>query len=224
MCIFSNFISRLPDKGKKISDFVEKLKIAILEQEELRRQNELLSVVRLEFQQKQAEVAGASSSHAEAKHTLAYEDSPFISTHSAPSLNWEPSKKQSIWAQKRTSPNDAKQAEQTAEDAAIPQGKENISEASIVGLPRNAHQTLQPSSPGQTDNPACATLVDALQRISIVGEDCKEKPGASQDVKLKDSPFQSLPNRMLKTPHYIEVLEQRAQNPVTKKSTFKTNL
>ncbi|NXU13592.1 GRL1A polymerase, partial [Pardalotus punctatus] len=53
---FRKFIARLPDKGKKISDFAEKLKLAILQEEELARTAELLSAVRLEFQVKQAEI------------------------------------------------------------------------------------------------------------------------------------------------------------------------
>ncbi|NXY54789.1 GRL1A polymerase, partial [Callaeas wilsoni] len=53
---FRKFIARLPDKGKKISDFAEKLKLAILQEEELARTAELLSAVRLEFQAKQEEI------------------------------------------------------------------------------------------------------------------------------------------------------------------------
>ncbi|NXQ20300.1 GRL1A polymerase, partial [Peucedramus taeniatus] len=53
---FRKFIARLPDKGKKISDFAEKLKLAILQEEEVARTAELLSAVRLEFQSKQEEI------------------------------------------------------------------------------------------------------------------------------------------------------------------------
>ncbi|NXS87481.1 GRL1A polymerase, partial [Erpornis zantholeuca] len=53
---FRKFIARLPDKGKKISDFAEKLKHAIFQEEELARTAELLSAVRLEFQAKQEEI------------------------------------------------------------------------------------------------------------------------------------------------------------------------
>ncbi|NXN24936.1 GRL1A polymerase, partial [Nycticryphes semicollaris] len=52
------FIARLPDKGKKISDFAEKLRLAILQEEELARTAELLSAVRLEFQVKQEIITG----------------------------------------------------------------------------------------------------------------------------------------------------------------------
>ncbi|NXE46116.1 GRL1A polymerase, partial [Casuarius casuarius] len=53
---FRKFIARLPDKGKKISDFVEKLTLAISQEEELAKTAELLSAVRLEFQAKREEV------------------------------------------------------------------------------------------------------------------------------------------------------------------------
>ncbi|NXS23692.1 GRL1A polymerase, partial [Mystacornis crossleyi] len=53
---FRKFVARLPDKGKKISDFAEKLKLAIFQEEELARTAELLSAVRLEFQAKQEEI------------------------------------------------------------------------------------------------------------------------------------------------------------------------
>ncbi|NXQ49513.1 GRL1A polymerase, partial [Catharus fuscescens] len=53
---FRKFIARLPDKGKKISDFAEKLKLAIFQEEEVAKAAELLSAVRLEFQAKQEEI------------------------------------------------------------------------------------------------------------------------------------------------------------------------
>ncbi|NXD38065.1 GRL1A polymerase, partial [Copsychus sechellarum] len=53
---FRKFIARLPDKGKKISDFAEKLKLAIFQEEEVARTAELLSAVRLEFKAKQEEI------------------------------------------------------------------------------------------------------------------------------------------------------------------------
>ncbi|NXQ75387.1 GRL1A polymerase, partial [Quiscalus mexicanus] len=53
---FRKFIARLPDKGKKISDFAEKLRLAISQEEEVARTAELLSAVRLEFQAKQEEI------------------------------------------------------------------------------------------------------------------------------------------------------------------------
>ncbi|NXS11308.1 GRL1A polymerase, partial [Neodrepanis coruscans] len=73
------FIAKLPDKGKKISDFAEKLKFAISQEEELARTAELLSAVRLEFQAKQEEV---STSKQENQDTWNCEDSSAFNENS----------------------------------------------------------------------------------------------------------------------------------------------
>ncbi|NXF87648.1 GRL1A polymerase, partial [Eubucco bourcierii] len=69
------FISRLPDKGKKISDFAEKLMFAIVQEEELARTAELLSAVRLEFQVKQEEINTSKRQIMLNEDTLSHEDS-----------------------------------------------------------------------------------------------------------------------------------------------------
>ncbi|NXK04480.1 GRL1A polymerase, partial [Herpetotheres cachinnans] len=69
------FIARLPDKGKKISDFAEKLTLAILQEEELARTTELLSAVRLEFQVKQEEIDTSKQQIILSKDTLNCDDS-----------------------------------------------------------------------------------------------------------------------------------------------------
>ncbi|NWY60962.1 GRL1A polymerase, partial [Chionis minor] len=76
------FIARLPDKGKKISDFAEKLTLAILQEEELVRTAELLSAVRLEFQVKQEEVNTSKQQVTLNKDTLNHEDSSVFSENS----------------------------------------------------------------------------------------------------------------------------------------------
>ncbi|NWI60037.1 GRL1A polymerase, partial [Calyptomena viridis] len=76
---FRKFIAKLPDKGKKISDFAEKLKRAILQEEELARTAELLSAVRLEFQAKQEEI---NTSKQENQDTRNCEDSSVFNENS----------------------------------------------------------------------------------------------------------------------------------------------
>ncbi|NXW00819.1 GRL1A polymerase, partial [Fregetta grallaria] len=76
------FIARLPDKGKKISDFVEKLMLAILQEEELTRTAELLSAVRLEFQVKQEEINTSKQQVMLNEDTLNREDSSVFNENS----------------------------------------------------------------------------------------------------------------------------------------------
>ncbi|NWS71151.1 GRL1A polymerase, partial [Crotophaga sulcirostris] len=73
------FIARLPDKGKKISDFAEKLTHAILQEEELARKAELLSAVRLELQVKQEEINTSKQQVTLNKDTLNCENSSAFS-------------------------------------------------------------------------------------------------------------------------------------------------
>ncbi|NXF82405.1 GRL1A polymerase, partial [Sclerurus mexicanus] len=73
------FISRLPDKGKKIADLAEKLRLAILQEEELARTAELLSAVRLEFRAKQEEI---NASKQENQDTLPCEGSSVFKENS----------------------------------------------------------------------------------------------------------------------------------------------
>ncbi|NXM33357.1 GRL1A polymerase, partial [Oxyruncus cristatus] len=92
VCCLRKFISKLPDKGKKISDFAEKLKLAISQEEELARTAELLSAVRLEFQAKQEKI---NTSKQENKDALNSEDSSDFNENSNTKEDSEiPSKRQ----------------------------------------------------------------------------------------------------------------------------------
>ncbi|NXX79424.1 GRL1A polymerase, partial [Urocolius indicus] len=79
---FRKFIARLPDKGKKISDFAEKLTLAILQEEELARTTELLSAVKLQFQVKQEEYDNSKQQVTRNEDTLNCEDSSFFNESS----------------------------------------------------------------------------------------------------------------------------------------------
>ncbi|NXE13833.1 GRL1A polymerase, partial [Lophotis ruficrista] len=86
-CVFfffclRKFIARLPDKGKKISDFAEKLTLAILQEEELARTAELLSAVRLEFQVKQEEISTSKQQVILNEDTLNCDASPACNENS----------------------------------------------------------------------------------------------------------------------------------------------
>ncbi|NXQ86498.1 GRL1A polymerase, partial [Nyctibius grandis] len=77
-----NFIARLPDKGKKIFDFAEKLTLAILQEEELARRAGMLSAVGLEFQVKQEEINTSKQQVSLNEDTLNREDSAVVNENS----------------------------------------------------------------------------------------------------------------------------------------------
>ncbi|XP_027544137.1 myocardial zonula adherens protein-like isoform X3 [Neopelma chrysocephalum] len=230
---YRRFISRLPDKGKKISDFAEKLKLAILQEEELARTAELLSAVRLEFQAKQEEI---NTSKQENKDALNCEDSSdFNENSNIKEVSEIPSKRQETECIEEDATNRAleNQRTQRKNDEVKTVGKDQNHSVEVVSTSatsshlKNDQQISQSSTENGTESAATLddskdTLVDAFQKITIVDGDNSEKilEKGQNVAKNKGNVFGSL---YPKTPHYIEVLEARAKNPVIKKSKFKTN-
>lgn len=231
------FIARLPDKGKKISDFAEKLTLAILQEEELARRAKLLSAVRSEFQVKQEEINTSSQQVILGTDTLNDEESSIFNENSNIKDVSE------ISSQRQEAEHVEQEATNTALEIQRIQRKhdkvktgtkdQNLfcevgSKSATNSHRRNDQQVSQSSaedgaeSTGALDN-SKVVLVDAFRKIAIVdGDDSEEILEKEQNVaKHMGSTFGSLHP---KTPHYIEVLENRAKNPVIKKSKFKTNV
>ncbi|XP_066052003.1 myocardial zonula adherens protein isoform X3 [Chamaea fasciata] len=234
---YRKFIARLPDKGKKISDFVEKLKLAIFQEEEVARTAELLSAVRLEFQAKQEEI---NTSKQEVVLTEDTANSAHSSVCHENSNIKDPS----------DIPAEGQEAECVEEDATDPalekqrtQRKNNkvktltkdqnsfcevVSKSATSNHLNNDQQVSQSNTEDSTASTAALdsgkeALVDAFQRVTIAdGKNNEKILEKEQEVaEHKGSVFGS---QHPKTPHYIEVLEARAKNPVIKKPKFKTNV
>ncbi|XP_034639286.1 myocardial zonula adherens protein-like [Trachemys scripta elegans] len=236
------FIYRLPDKGKKISDFVEKLKLAIAQQEELRRTTDQLSVVRLEFQTKQEEINTNKQRVALSEHKSTNKVFSSIYENSATNVN-KASKtvlqdKEAECTEKRdTHTASAKgykkrdQIESMIEDHAKSQESKSNLNSSSISLMKIDQQIPKYSSLGETESAVDASgnsgdmLVDAFERVAVGdGNNSERKSEKEQNIaKFKNNPFGSLPTVTPKKPHYIEVLESRAKNPRSK-NKFKTNV
>ncbi|XP_064013597.1 myocardial zonula adherens protein isoform X1 [Pogoniulus pusillus] len=234
---YRKFISRLPDKGKKISDFAEKLTFAILQEEELARTAELLSAVRLEFQVKQEEINTSKRQVILTEDTLSHEDSSLF--NKTKTVN----KVSEISSQRQDAEHSQLGASITVLDNERTQKKndevktvtkdqtlscEVTSKSATNSHLRNDQQVSQSNaedgteSTGALDNNKDA-LVDAFQKVTIVDGDHSGKVLEKEQnvATCKGNVFGSLHP---KTPHYIEVLESRAKNPVIKKNKFKTNV
>ncbi|XP_030312897.1 myocardial zonula adherens protein [Calypte anna] len=229
---YRKFIARLPDKGKKISDFAEKLTRAILQEEELARTAELLSAVRLEFQVKQEEINTSKQQVVLSKETLSNEDSSVFNERSDTKEGSEfssPKEEVECIEQDATGTPLGSQRTQEKKDEVNTATEDQNLLCEVVsepakGSPLNSQQVSHSSTEGGTalDN-SKDSLVDAFQKVSIVDGDNSEKVLEKEQnvAKHKGSIFGSLHP---KTPHYIEVLEARAKNPVIKKSKFKPNV
>uniref|UniRef100_A0A8C3LIQ6 DNA-directed RNA polymerase II subunit GRINL1A n=1 Tax=Chrysolophus pictus TaxID=9089 RepID=A0A8C3LIQ6_CHRPC len=231
---FRKFIDKLPDKGKKISEFAEKLKCAISQEEELARTAELLSAVRLEFQAEQDKARTSKQHVTLGEHTLHQKDPSVLRDNSrAEEVPKTASQGQEgeCLGQDPTSTALENQRTQSKNDEIKTATKdqnlccEAVSESAPSSHLNSDQQISRNSTEGGTESALdnCNdTLVDAFQKVTIGNEDNSEKVlEKEQNVsKTKGNIFGSLYPR---TPHYIEVLESRAKNPVIKKSKFKTN-
>ncbi|XP_030354148.1 myocardial zonula adherens protein-like [Strigops habroptila] len=234
---YRKFIARLPDKGKKISDFAEKLKLAILQEEELARTAELLSAVRLEFQVKQDAINTSK------QHVILNEDRLNREDSTAFNENSNTEEVSEISSHMQEAECVAQDATNTALENQRTKSKngevktvtkdqsvlcEVVSKSDTSSHQKNDQQVSQSKSEDGTESAGALDnskdeLVDAFQKVTIVGGDDSEKVLEKEQnvAQHKGNIFGSLHP---KTPHYIEVLESRAKNPVIKKSKFKTNV
>uniref|UniRef100_A0A8C6K3Q2 DNA-directed RNA polymerase II subunit GRINL1A n=1 Tax=Melopsittacus undulatus TaxID=13146 RepID=A0A8C6K3Q2_MELUD len=229
------FVAKLPDKGKKVSDFVEKLKLAISQEEEVARTAELLSAVRLEFQVKQDENTNKQQVILK-EDRLRSEDSTVFNE------NCNTEEVSEISLQRQESECIARNAINTAlinqrtrrkdeEVKTVTKDRYLLCEVVSKSDTSSHLENEQISQSKSEDGTECAgslgnnkdELVDAFQKVTIVGGDDSDKVLEKEQnvAKHKGNIFGSLHP---KTPHYIEVLESRAKNPVIKKSKFKTNV
>ncbi|XP_052528378.1 myocardial zonula adherens protein isoform X4 [Tympanuchus pallidicinctus] len=231
---YRKFIDKLPDKGKKISDFAEKLMRAISQEEELARTAELLSAVRLEFQAEQDKARSSNQHIALGEHALHQKEPPVLSANSrAEEVPKTASQGQegeclghdtismALENQRTQSKNDEIRTVIKDQNLCC----EAISQSAPSSHLNSDQQISRNNTEGGTESALdnCNdTLVDAFQKVTIGDGDNGEKVlEKEQNVsEHKGNIFGSLHPR---TPHYIEVLESRAKNPVIKKSKFKTN-
>uniref|UniRef100_A0A8C5TBQ4 DNA-directed RNA polymerase II subunit GRINL1A n=1 Tax=Malurus cyaneus samueli TaxID=2593467 RepID=A0A8C5TBQ4_9PASS len=230
------FIGRLPDKGKKISDFAEKLKLAILQEEELARTAELLSAVRLEFRAKQEEINTSK------QQIVLNEDTENCANSSVFNVNSSVKDISDISAERKEAEFIAEDATNTALENQRTQRKnekvktvtkdqnsfcEVVSKLATSNHLNNDQQVSQSNTEDGTESTAALdnsrdALIDAFRRVTIADRDNSEKILEKEQnvAKQKGNAFGS---QHPKTPHYIEVLQARAKNPVIKKPKFKTN-
>ncbi|XP_064932090.1 myocardial zonula adherens protein isoform X4 [Columba livia] len=235
---YRKFIARLPDKGKKISDFAEKLTLAILQEEELARTAELLSAVRLEFQVKQEEINTSKHQVILNEDTQTCENSSIFNEKSnikeVSSIASQGQEAECI-EQDATSTTLKNQRTQgkNGKDKTVTKDQNLFCE--VVSNPATSSclendQQVSPSHPEHGTESTAASdnrkdaLVDAFQKVKIVDGNNDEKVSEQEQNVAKQHKGRIFGSVHPKTPHYIEVLESRAKNPVIKKSKFKPNM
>nr|XP_020761819.1 protein GRINL1A isoform X2 [Odocoileus virginianus texanus] len=218
-CENEKFICKLPDKGKKISDAVAKLKAAIAEREEVRGRSELFYPVSLHCKERQKaiEVVG-DRDKAQNSDQILDTSSPLPSCSSVANItSSQTNSQQGLAHLTRGGDVEATEAEHTVSEHPTSSSgtpAPSLSEAS-EGLPQYCALGQVEDHPGSSDN----LFIDRLRRITIADPTEHHSEGNQSPENLA-----SLWSGPQKKPHYMEVLEMRAKNPMPTPHKFKTNV
>ncbi|KAM4748992.1 protein GRINL1A [Rhinophrynus dorsalis] len=193
------FLARLPDRGKKISDFTEKVRQAIADLNELKRTTDLLSAFRLEFSAQQSIVKERTREH---------------NTEALAQL--ERTEGQSVAA----NPLAELPANENKVNMTEPQHKVHL-DTPLIPANNNKAITRNDTSTDKicfdTD-----TLVNDIKKISLKDSNeliSKRTPETSSVHESNPVPQSASQTKS----HFIEVIEKRARSPVQKKDKFRTN-
>ncbi|XP_074090684.1 protein GRINL1A [Macrotis lagotis] len=212
------FIRSLPDGGKKISDFVERVRLVITEQEQLRR------TTRLDFDSKQILAREINlgvnkpwppDQRREISSVLDSSLADISKSYKIPSRN------QGIESTMEGPVPIRYNEARDSEGDTLCKWMYNSTKG-LVALPSETNeQSLQldflnhaRDVSGNTDD----MLLESLQRITINDDENQ----AENDIKMDH--FCSFHSDIPKKPHYMEVLEMRAKNPIPPHNKFRTNM
>lgn len=243
----------MPDKGKRINEFIQKLDAAIARHEEVEQTAELLSAVKLEFQVAQVEMTFdkeedltnevvTSTLIARQVWNETEKDQYVLSKINVQSGVKNENSEVCIENQKsnpvRGTVLEKEQATLAIQSSKVSTKSENsldslMDHQSTVDIKQegNNHLDLHNATnvmDGDFDE-TTELLADRFGKVSLtenehrkVPKKIHEEPTLISDVKFADNPFRTL-HQVKKNPHYVDVLQHRAMNPLVKKAQFKTN-
>ncbi|XP_010835112.1 PREDICTED: protein GRINL1A [Bison bison bison] len=215
------FICKLPDKGKKISDAVTKLKAAIAEREEVRGRSELFYPVSLDCKERQKVIAVVDGDRDKAQNSDQILDTsspvPGCSSVANITSSQTTSRQQGLAHPTRGGDAEAAEAEHTVSEhpTSTSGAPAPSSSQASEGLPQHCALGQVEDHPGSSDN----LFIDRLQRITIADPTEHHSEGNQNPENLA-----GLWSGPQKKPHYMEVLEMRAKNPMPPPHKFKTNV
>lgn len=207
----------MPDKGKKISDTIAKLKAAIAEHEEVRARSELFHPVSVDCKLRQKAATRVDTDVDKAQNSdLMLDTSSLVPDCSSVDKSF------------RTTSETQGPAHLT------PRGNEETLEAGCAVNPGAApgSKARAPSSEVNEHLPQCPVSSQAedissginslfltkLQKMTIADQ---SEP-SEENISTENVP--GLQSETPKRPHYMEVLEMRAKHPMPPPHKFKTNV
>ncbi|XP_023568428.1 protein GRINL1A [Octodon degus] len=212
------FICKLPDKGKKILDTVAKLKAAIAEREADRGKRELFYPISLDFELREKAAAGVDVDIDKTQNSEEILDASLVLSCSRVDkikLSKTASEEQGL-----VHPPHEERQETPQATSAVSWHPPSSSRAGTLSPAKTTEHLPQLCVSGHTEDISGGLnnlLIDKLQRITIA-EQGAHHSGASAKAT------QGLGSTPPRRPHYMEVLEMRAKNPVSPPHKFKTNM
>ncbi|MEE6502975.1 hypothetical protein FKM82_004695 [Ascaphus truei] len=207
------FIAKLPDRGKKILDYAAKVRLAIVEHEELKRTTELLSAVRLEFQANQNNVTQSI------KRTATYEDNISSGKQDKSAQfnkNVLPATANSLYD---GTGNNREQSNSTEM-----QCNSRLDENITSPMNKNEETPRNAAKMGNKAEISCLDaeiLVTGLEKINLEASNEETVRNTVDNSTVQEKkPFSP---RTQTKPHYIEVLENRSSHPLQKNDIFRPN-
>lgn len=213
------FICRLPDNGKKILDSVVKLKAAIAEREEVRGKSELFHPISLDCKPRQKAIA------VDVDTDKAQNSDQILDTSSlVPGCSSVDNTTSSKTASQQGLVHSSHKGDEEAPQVGYPVNKCPASSSRATAPSSPEASECLPQHPGSgpaEDNSTSSDdlFIDRLQRITIADPDEQHSEENTRTENLT-----GLRSGTQKKPHYMEVLDMRAKNPVPPPRKFKTNV
>uniref|UniRef100_A0A8D1WE30 DNA-directed RNA polymerase II subunit GRINL1A n=1 Tax=Sus scrofa TaxID=9823 RepID=A0A8D1WE30_PIG len=214
------FICKLPDKGRKIIDSVAKLKAAIEEHEEVRGGSDLFHPVNLDckWRTKASTVVDVATDTAQNSDQILDTSSLVPGCSSIATIT----SSQTTSQRGLVHPTHGGNAEAPEPEHSVSKCPPSSSRAAVPSSSEASERLPQHHISSQVEDHSSSSenlFIDRLQRITITdpGEHHSEgNPSLENLTGLWRGPQ--------KKPHYMEVLEMRAKNPLPLPHKFKTNV
>ncbi|XP_047394522.1 protein GRINL1A [Sciurus carolinensis] len=215
------FICRLPDKGKKILDTVAKLKAAIAEREEVRGKRELFHSASLDCKLRQKVIARVDVDIEKAQNS----DQILDTSSLVPGCSFVDNIKSSNTISEKQGlvhPTHKGDEEIPETEYTVNKGPASHNGARGPSSPEAREHLPQHCVSSQAEDISSSVdnlFIDKFQRFTVADQGTHHSEENTSAENLT-----SLSGRTPKKPHYMEVLEMRAKNPVPPPHKFKTNV
>lgn len=206
----------MPDKGKKISDTIAKLKAAIAEHEVVKARSELFHPVSVDCKLRQKAATRVDTDVDKAQNSDLMLDTSLVPDCSSV----DKSSRTTSETQGPTHLTPRGNEETLEADCTVNPGAAPGSKARAPSSEVNEHLPQRPVSSQAEDisSGIDSLFITKLQKITIVDQSEPSEENTSSE---------NMPGLQSETPkrsHYMEVLEMRAKNPVPPPHKFKTNV